>query len=288
MEPCTIRETLLQAQSRLEQAGVPDPVTDARWLLSSVLNMNPMSLLLSGDRPLDPQQTEDYRLLIQKRCTRVPLQYLLGTQDFFGITLKVDSRVLIPRPETEQLCEKALELLKTMSCPTPHVLDLCTGSGAIAITIKKLYPNAKVLASDISAEALSLARENATLAEADVAFYEGDLFAALPKASAPFDLILSNPPYISTADYRALQPEVLHEPSIALEAGTDGLCFYRRIAEKAPDHLTPGGILLMELGFDEADAVRAMLAENRFERITVLKDYEGLDRMIYGYLSAPL
>lgn len=288
MSSLTIHEALQQAQAQLMQADVPDAALDAQWLLCHLLHTDRMQMLMNSRNVLDEDMLRAYRSLLCERCKRIPLQYLLGTQSFFGLHLQVDSRVLIPRPETEQLCEAALGLLQTQGSRAPRLLDLCTGSGAIAIAMKKHCPAASITACDISADALAVARQNDAAHQTGIAFYQGDLFSALPDDIAPFDMILSNPPYICTADCEALQPEVRHEPLLALAGGSDGLAFYRRITADAARYLKPQGVLIMELGCSEAPPVREMMQQSGFVQVTVLADYEGIDRIIYGYYRASL
>lgn len=214
--------------------------------------------------------------LLFSRAQRKPLQYLLGNQDFYGFSLAVDERVLIPRQETEELCQWALSLLKTL--PSPQILDLCTGSGAIAVTLKRLCPSAQVSASDLSLPALSLAKENARANAADIRFFQGDLWA--PLSGLRFDLIVSNPPYIPSAECGCLQAEVLCEPRMALDGGPDGLSFYRRIASDAAAHLLPGGWLLLEVGQGEAADVARMLTAAGLADASIRNDMYGVARMV--------
>ncbi len=270
---------------QLTSAGVPDPQTDARLLLAHVTELPPVELLLHGTQGLTPEQEQRFSSLLLSRASRMPLQYLLGTLCFYGLPFRVDERALIPRPETEILCETALAFMQAL--PAPWVLDLCTGSGAIAVTIKHECPGAEVTASDISPNALALARENARLNRAEVRFVAGDLFA--PVAGERFHCIVSNPPYIESIACSSLQPEVLREPLLALDGGTDGLHFYRRIAAEAFDHLYPGGLLCLEIGDTQAKSVCELLAEQfPCERIAVLADLCGLPRVVCAYaLSSP-
>lgn len=270
-----IRQALSEAVPQLEASGVPDARLDAELLLAHTLGMGRMEMLLAGARELTQEQERRYSSLLLSRARREPLQYLLGVQAFYGLPIRVDARALIPRPETEELCEWALTLLEEFE--TPRVLDLCTGSGAIAVAIKHACPRALVSASDLSADALSLARENARENGAEIRFYEGDLWE--PLRGLTFDLILSNPPYIPAADCRSLQPEVRFEPRMALDGGPDGFAFYRRIAAGAPAHLTPGGWLLMEVGLGEADGAASLLKDG-FTDVTVRNDICGVARMV--------
>ena len=277
----TIREALKSAEAALAAAGVPDAQTDARLLLSHVTGMESMQMRLSPSLALTGEQEGRLRALLRLRAGRRPLQYLLGTQCFYGFDLRVDERALIPRQETETLCEIGMEFLRELHAKgmaQPKALDLCTGSGALAVALKQLCPWACVAATDMSADALALARENAALVEADVALRMGDLFA--PVKGERFDLILSNPPYVPTAECAALQAEVRFEPVMALDGGEDGLAFYRRIAWDAPEFMLPGGLLAVEVGDGQAAAVAALLEQVGFTAVAVRNDLYGKARVV--------
>jgi len=271
----TVREALKSGAEAL--AAVPDPQLDAELLLCDVMRMRRMNLLLAAAQPLTAAQEARYRALLLRRAAREPLQYILGTQSFYGMELRVDPRVLIPRQETETLCERALESLRGVQ--NPRVADLCTGSGAIAILIKHSRPDAAVFATELSPQALELARENAESIGADVQFRQGDLLK--PLEGQTFDCLVSNPPYIPSAALETLQPEVRLEPRMALDGGADGLLFYRRLAAEAPDYLKPEGKLLMEFGDGQARDVRAIFAETRrFSGLRVHLDLYGRPRIL--------
>ena len=274
----TIREAIAHAAQALEASGVPDPRIDAEILLSHITGRDRMSLLLMGATELIQEQEQRFSSLLLSRTKRQPLQYLLGEQYFYGLPFRVDARVLIPRQETEELCEWGLAFLKSKASPAPAVLDLCTGSGAISVTLKHECPKALVTASDLSQDALNLARENALANGVDVRFVQGDLWE--PLQGMRFDLILSNPPYIPTADCDTLQAEVLCEPRMALDGGADGLDFYRRIAQAAPAHLAPGGMIAVELGIGEADHVARLFEQAGLTGIEIRKDLYGVARMV--------
>ena len=272
----TIRQALQNAAHTLETAGVPDARTDAEWLLAHVTGQSRMELRLAASTELTREQERRFSSLLLSRAQREPLQYLLGTQNFYGLPIAVDERALIPRQETEELCQWGLSLLEAL--PSPQVLDLCTGSGAIAVALKRLCPRAQVCASDLSAPALSLARENARANGADIRFFQGDLWE--PLAGLRFDLIVSNPPYIPSAECGVLQAEVLFEPRMALDGGPDGLAFYRRIAQGAAAHLNPGGWLLLEVGQGEAADVCCLLTAAGLADAAVRRDIYGVARMV--------
>ena len=267
----TVLEALKAAEQRLKE--VPDPRLDAEWLLSEVLGVSRLEMLLDKRRELTEAEAAAFEALLARREAREPLQYILGSQSFMGFSMKTDSRALIPRNDTEALCEEALKYVR----PGCRVLDLCTGSGALAAAIKKLCPGAEVVASDISEAALSLAKENAAALNADIRFMQGDLFS--PVAGEKFDVIVSNTPYLPEGLRGCLQAEVEREPALALFAGDDGLDFYRRIAREAPAHLLPGGRLCIEIGDGQGDAVKALLYEE-FTDIQVLNDLNGLPRVV--------
>lgn len=269
------RETLKAAEARLLAVGVPDARLDAEYLLAEALQTPRLSLLLDRDREIAPGEAAAFEDMLLRREKREPLQYILGTQPFMGLLLHTDERALIPRNDTETLCEKALERIP----PRGRVLDLCTGSGALAIAMGKIRPDALVTACDLSESALSLARENAARLDVRVRFLQGDLFQ--PAAGETFHVIVSNPPYIPDGMRGKLQEEVEREPGMALFAGPDGLDFYRRIALEAPAHLEKDGWLLMEIGDGQADAVRELLRD-RFEKIGLFNDLNGLPRVVQG------
>ncbi len=273
----TVHQLLTDAAQQLAKAHVPDPAQDALLMLAHVLEKDPLSVRLDGAKDVSTDDSARYRALLLHRAQREPLQYLLGEQWFYGLPYAVDSRVLIPRQETESLCEIGIQHLRKLQ--SPSALDLCTGSGAIAVTLKHQCPHAAVAAADLSGDALAVARQNAQRHEADIAFYQGDLFE--PLAGLTFDLILSNPPYIESTECKTLQEEVLREPLMALDGGGDGLDFYRRIAAKAHKHLNPGGLLAMEVGSTQAAQVAQLLsAEDAYRDITIIKDLYGLERIV--------
>ena len=257
------RALLKATASAFRNAGIPDPEVDAALLLSHVTGQPPLSLRLDMTTVLPDDVLTRFDVLVSRRLTRQPLQYLLNTQPFLGRDFYVDERVLIPRPETELLAERAIAALREH--PHPIALDLCCGSGALAVSMSLEFPGA-----------LAVTAKNAELLGASVTLHQGDLFAAVPEIA--FDVIVSNPPYIPSADCLTLQEEVRREPMMALDGGTDGLDFYRRIASDAPKFLRPGGVLLLEVGFDQAEAVMALLAD--FADVQAHEDYQHISRMI--------
>lgn len=262
----TIREALRLAAARLEQAGVPDADVDAAYLLASVLKEDTLAMRINGHRELAAPQRAAFDALCDRRAVREPLQYILGETEFMGLTFYVEPGVLIPRADTEILVEKALAWMK----PGARVLDIGTGSGAIAVSLAKLGRQAQVTAVDVSDRALEIARRNAERNGAAVEFVKSDCFSALK--GRKYDMIVSNPPYISEDEMRGLMPEVTREPELALFGGADGLDFYRRISREAPEYLNEGGCLLFEIGWLQKDAVSALVKAHIGEPFA-LRDY---------------
>ncbi len=256
---------------RFAEAEISSARLEAQLLLAHVLQCSRMQLYTGFDKPLAEAELAAYRALIKRRLAGEPVAYLLGEHEFWGLPLHVDPHVLIPRPDTETVVEVARDTFpdRGVACT---VLDLCTGSGALALAMAKELPASRVTATELSPEAVAIARKNAErngLAHrVDVRI--GDLFA--PVAGERFDLIVSNPPYIATAVIATLSAEVLCEPRLALDGGPDGLVFYDRICAEAATYLAPGGALVFEHGFDQADAVAARLAAAGFEQITLTRD----------------
>jgi len=272
----TPRELLKDASARLRNAEIPDPETDSALLLSSLTGVAPLRLRLDTDTVLSSEILKEYESLLSRRLSREPLQYILSSAVFYGRTFAVDPRVLIPRPETALLVQWALDEIKALKAP--RVLDLCCGSGCIGLTVLAERPDAVVTLSDLSPDALDVARLNAENLGLTARFLQSDLFHHID--SEPFDLIISNPPYIPSADCDTLQAEVLREPRLALDGGADGLNLYRRIAHEVRGFLAPGGLLMMELGIGEADEVEQILKTFGAGRVEVRPDDAGISRMI--------
>jgi release factor glutamine methyltransferase len=267
-----IREQLAHAVRRLRDSGSPDPESDAAWLMADALEDSSRgALALRLDETLAHEQLEWFCRALARRETGEPLQYIEGFAFFMGRKFLVDSRALIPRADTEILCEAALASVE----PGARVLDLCTGSGAVAISIALGAPDARVTGADISADALALARENARRLGARVDWAQGDLFDAVAGA---FDVIACNPPYLSAGDMASLQKEVAHEPALALFGGADGLDFYRRIADVLAGRLSAGGAAHFEVGAGQAQAVAERM--RAIGRITITKDLGGVSRVV--------
>lgn len=295
-----LKELISIGAKQLRDAGVADAEIDAKELYCFMQNMDRTALMLRWQEVLQDNQCEAYFDLIERRASRVPLQHITGRQEFMGLPFEVNDKVLIPRQDTETMVEDALELLDKGTLRRQEytgglgkgtdVLDLCCGSGAIGISIAKLAKGAHVTCSDLSKEALEVAQRNARLNDCkSVKFTESDMFDAFcgRLGKKKFNLIISNPPYIPPSVIEGLEPEVRdHEPMMALDGGEDGLDFYRIIAQQAPEHLKNGGVLMMEIGFDQRDAVKGLLQETgRFEKIVGLTDLTGKDRIIVAILS---
>lgn len=279
----TVRSVLEWSVGYLERHEVDSPKLTADLLLADVLKCTRMELLMRYDQPLHEDELAGFRAHLKRRSKREPTQYIIGNQAFWSLDLEVDPRVLIPRADTECLVEEALELFKQGIVPLEGpFLDLCTGSGALACALAVEFPQAKIDATDLSEDALAVAWTNICnhALKGHIGLHHGDLFAPLkPKKYA---LIISNPPYIRSAEVPELQPEVAqYEPSLALDGGPDGLDIVRRILEQAPDFLTDTGVLLIEIGHDQgADALALASQAEAFESVAILPDYARRDRIL--------
>lgn len=269
------RLLLNDAEAALAESGAPDARLDAEWMLAKAMGLSRLTMLTSFTETVTEAQATCFYAMLSRRLTGEPLQYVLGDAEFMGHTFLVDTRVLIPRCDTETLCEAAIARL----CAGKRMLDIGTGSGAVAISAALACPEAFVYGVDISKDALTLAAENGRRLGAKVVWVLSDLSDALEDRS--FDIIVSNPPYIPSGALTSLQREVQREPSLALDGGVDGLDFYRRIAEELPKRLILGGSLLLEVGDGQAPAVSAMLA-GHFTLIRTLRDLSGLERVVTG------
>lgn len=275
------RELLNKGVAMLRQEGIADADTDGWYLLEYASGMSRNDYFLHMEEEASGELAEAYGKLLEKRCTRIPLQYLTGEQEFMGLTFSVNPHVLVPRQDTETLVEQAEKQLS----PGKRVLDLCTGSGCILISLLARVPGVSGLGTDISEEALATAERNADrLGVADRAQWaRGDLFAPV---EGRFDVIVSNPPYISREDIDGLMPEVADfEPRGALDGGDDGLDFYRRITSEASEYLEAGGRLFLEIGCDQARDVTALMEKAGFVHVATVRDLSGLDRVVCGCLS---
>lgn len=284
------REMYAEGRECLEAAGILEAALDARLLLEFVCGTDRNTLLAHGDREVSAEECERYRGLLERRAAHVPLQHLTGEQDFMGLPFLVNQDVLVPRQDTEVLVEEVMKHLHDGM----RILDMCTGSGCILLSLLHYSNRCEGVGVDLSEQALAVARENyerlrAARPEMEAGFLEGDLFAALARGKTAesfanrFDMIVSNPPYIKTDVIDTLMPEVReHEPMMALDGGDDGLSFYRRIAADAGAYLNGGGMLFFEIGCEQAESVREIMEEAGFREIEVVKDFAGLDRVVYG------
>jgi release factor glutamine methyltransferase len=269
------------ASIRLKEAGVPEYQLDARLLLEYVCGTDYNTLLVHGDRDVSPEEEKKYNELIEKRASRVPLAYIVGYQEFMGLTFDVNENVLVPNQDTETLAEEALREL----CDGMRFMDLCTGSGCVALSILNYTNDTSCVMTDISDKAIEVATGNRDrLGFSDRAeIVKTDLFPQ--DDDKKFDMIVSNPPYIRTDVIATLPPEVgKGEPYIALDGGQDGLIFYRRIIENAPKWLYTSGWLMMEIGYDQGDAVAGLMKDGGFHEVEVIKDLGGNDRVVRGCL----
>ncbi len=281
----TVEAVLRWATDDFRARGLDSPGLDAQLLLAHALGRTRLEVIVDGKRPLDPTELGRFRELVKRRRANEPTAYLLGEREFHGRLFRVDPRVLIPRPDTEVLVEVALRRTRRVSL-SMRALDLCTGSGCVAVTMARERPTSFVMAADISAGALAVARENALrLGAYNVAFRQGDLFAAVD-AGSRFDVVTANPPYIPTAEVTALPPHIRdHEPRLALDGGADGLALVRRVVSGAPAYLRPGGALAVEVGAGEADAAAALLEGAGFVEVERQRDYGRIERVVSGVLA---
>ncbi|MBE5868690.1 MAG: peptide chain release factor N(5)-glutamine methyltransferase [Lachnospiraceae bacterium] len=276
------RECYQKGVSVLKEAGVPDAALDAELLLEHVCGTTRSDLLAHGDREVAEQQVKEFEALLELRARRIPLQQITGEQEFMGLSFQVNEHVLIPRQDTEILVERALKILK----PGMNILDMCTGSGCILISLLYYGKGCRGIGVDVSAKALEIAEGNCRQVlgkctrETSASLLQSDLFE---KVVEKYDMIVSNPPYIPTRVIDELMPEVRdHEPLQALDGREDGLFFYRCIAGQTGEYLKPGGWLLFEIGCEQAADVSDLLVRNGFQDVEVIKDYAGLDRVVCG------
>lgn len=281
-EPWTISRVIRWAAEDFAKRGNPSPRLDAELLLGKVLGVDRVRLVLDAQRPLADPELGEYRELIRRRRTHEPVAYILGRREFYGHSFKVDRRVLVPRPDSETLVEAALERTKARSM-YGRAVDLCTGSGCIAISFSKARPTWRVTATDVSRDAAALAAENAQRLGAVFGFgvVTGDLFA--PLGDRRFELVMSNPPYIPSAEIATLDADVRDfEPRLALDGGDDGLSLLSRIVTEAPSRLEPGGVIALEVAYDQAERVEALLVAAGFESTQRHRDYGGHERVVTG------
>ena len=278
----TIKELLSKGIMLLEQNNIEDSIIKARRLIQYVLKKTANQIIFDLDSCIKKDNETQYLEYINQIINGKPLQYITHEQEFMGFKFYVDENVLIPQPDTETLVERAIEIVKDAQPITENinVLDMCTGSGAIAVSIAKLCKNIKICALDISDEALEIAKKNAFENEATVEFFKSDMFENISK-NAKFDLIVSNPPYIKENVISTLSKDVQNEPHIALSGGIDGLDFYRIIANNAYKYLKYQGKVLVEIGYDQEESVENLFEQtHQYDKIRCIKDLSGNDRVI--------
>jgi release factor glutamine methyltransferase len=278
----TVLEAIQKSTEFLGKKNVESPRLQTELLLAHLLKMPRMKLYLNFDRVLTPSEIDSLRELVKRRGQREPLQHIVGSTSFCGFEIAVSRHALVPRPETEMLAELGWNFLATRHSSPVTALDFGTGTGCIAIALAAKCPVAKIIATDISADALALAKENAAKNNVSerIEFVQGDGFATL-ETGARFDLIISNPPYIASAEIETLQPEVKNfDPRAALDGGADGLDFYRRLATEAKTFLKPGGKIMLEFGDGQADAIKRIFEDEKWIVEAVKEDYSQRARIL--------
>ncbi|HEX9253491.1 MAG TPA: peptide chain release factor N(5)-glutamine methyltransferase [Ignavibacteriaceae bacterium] len=279
----TVLEVIKLSTEYLQKKGIESPRANAEILLAEILKCKRLELYLSFDKPLAENEVQLYREAIRKRGLRIPLQYIIGNVEFYGLKLFVNENVLIPRPETELLVEKIInESDKSVNL---NILDIGVGSGNISLSILKNLPNSKVVAIDISENALNVAKQNAelNLLQDKIEFKLFDIMNDDLNILGKFDLIVSNPPYVSENDYESLEPELkIHEPKIALTDNSSGISFYKRIVEISDQIINKPGKIYFELGMGQSAQVQKIFEERNINNVSITKDYAGIDRIISG------
>lgn len=283
----TLKQLYKVGTVKLAEEGIEEFSLDAWYLLEYVTGVSKAMYFAEPERAVSEENADRYMDCIRQRAAHIPLQHITGEQEFMGYPFYVNEHVLIPRQDTEILVEEAIQIMR----PKMKILDMCTGSGCIVLSILKMckekyyMTDLQGIGADVSEEALKVARENSRRLEVPVTWIQSDLFAKIPEEEK-YDVIVSNPPYIETAVIDTLQEEVrLHDPYIALDGKEDGLYFYRRIISEAGKYLKPQGKLMFEIGCDQAEAVEELMKNAGYEQITVKKDLAGLDRVVYGTLQ---
>jgi len=278
----TVLESITLSTEYLKNKGIESPRINAELLLANILNCKRLNLYLLFDRPLADEEVARYRELLKRRSKFEPLQYIIGNVEFYGLDLYVNPSVLIPRPETELLVESIIEIYKDHD--PVNILDIGTGSGNIAVSLAKNISNSYITAVDISDAALKTAKENAVLNKVDnkIDFIQTDFLKDNLNFSE-FDVVVSNPPYISISDYETLRPELtMYEPKGALTDHNSGYLFYEVISSRAYNILKQNGKLFFEIGKDQHSEVTRIIRSNKFENITIRKDYQNIERVISG------
>ena len=280
----TIGSLVKWATDDFRARGIENPRLDAELIVAHALGIDRMRVILDAGRPLEGAELAKLRDLVKRRRSHEPMAYLLGAREFYGLRFRVDARVLVPRPDTETLVDVALARTRHLSM-SMRLLDLCTGSGCVAIAIARQRPTAQVFATDLSADAIAVARDNAhRLGAHRIAFLQGDLFAPL-QADMRFDIVTANPPYIASSEIPTLQPDIREfEPKLALDGGADGLDIVRRIVGGAAGALAKGGVLAMEIGAGQALATAELLGAAGFEDVRADRDLGRIERVVSGVL----
>lgn len=279
----TVLEALNSASNYLQNKGIKSSRLSAELLLSHVLNCKRLELYLSFDRPLQKSEIDSYRELLKRRSTFEPLQYIIGKVEFYGLEFEVNQSVLIPRPETELLVEAVIE--SVAKDERINILDIGSGSGNISIALAKNIPSCTVVGIDISEEAIETSTRNAKLngVESQLMFVKKNILNGIEINENSFDVVVSNPPYVSVADFVNLDPELrLYEPQIALTDESDGLSFYRNISVLSRSLLKNNGKLFFEIGAGQSDAVKKILIDSNYKNIVIIKDYSDIERVIIG------
>lgn len=280
----TVHELVKGGYEALQNCNKANPNIEAEILALHILGYTKLERILNANRLVSEEEEDQYNKYISKRCSGIPLQYITKEQDFMGLSFYVDEHVLIPRQDTETLVETLLEKAKVKSFK--RMIEIGVGSGCISISLAKFLPHVQITGIDISPGALEIAEKNAKAnqVEDQIQWIQSNLFDHY--RGGPVDLIVSNPPYITSKDYNELEAEVKdHEPMLALEAGQDGLGFYREITKQAKKHLVRGGILAYEIGYNQSAEVSSILEENDFLQIQEIKDLAGKDRIVLGILN---
>lgn len=274
-----IKEVLNKSIEILKNNNIEDAFLKAKIILSSILDVDKSYLIINQEDEIEKKIEDEFFLKINRLCENEPIQYIINNQEFYGYNFYVDKNVLIPQPDTEILVEEVIKLAKNKE-KYLKILDLCTGSGAIAVSLYKNLNNVEISASDISKEALNVAKLNIQKNECKIKLIKSNLFE---NVNEKFDIIVSNPPYIETSTIKNLSKEVQNEPYIALDGKEDGLYFYKEIAQNANDYLNNEGIIAFEIGYNQKESVEKILEENNFINIYSIKDLSGNDRVVIGY-----
>ena len=262
--------------TRLTEAGIEEAKSDTLLLLDGICHVTRNDILLHGEVMLDKSLTQAFEEALTKRCERIPVQYITGVQNFMGLDFTVNENVLIPRFDTEILVEEVMKHLHDGF----SILDMCTGSGCILLSLLHYSNDCIGVGVDVSEAALAVAKENCEKLGLTASFLQSDLFE---KVEGTYDIIVSNPPYIRSDVIPTLMEEVKgHEPMLALDGREDGLYFYRKIADECPNYLCRGGMLFFEIGYDQGETVSGLMKEKGFKEVCVIKDYAGLDRVVFG------